>query len=341
MKLVSVVMPTYNNGPYLRVAIDSILNQTYTDFELIIVDDASTDNAAEILSSYKDPRIRVIRHDVNAGVSISRNDGMNASVGEYIAVMDGDDVSYPLRLELQVKFLDSHPDYVVVGCSVYDNIDLDGSLLFRTQMVSENEEIQRTLVQKWCFHHASIMFRRELLDQINGYRKEFVVAEDHDFLLRALEHGKAYNIDANLTAYRINLKSLTMLKMESIAKYEKCAIDLSKKRRAGESENLEEIFSENVTNFYSNRSTISKIKNKLGMYFYVSRKYYGFGCKQFYVSDLNLARKCFIRSIRCNILFIYSWIGLILTFLPIFIQKRIRFIFSGTVKYYTDLENIK
>ena len=339
MVKVSVVMPTYNNGGYLRSAIDSILLQTYGNFELIVVDDASTDNTFEILNLYNDSRIKIIRHVINTGVSTSRNDGMNAAIGEYIAVMDGDDISYDRRLERQVHFLDAHPEYGIVGCSVFDNIDIDGSLLFRTHVVQHNEEIRKTLIKKWCFWHASVMFRKELLKTVGGYRKEFAVAEDHDFILRILEHTKAANLPDNLGAYRINPRSLTITSNKYLCKYEALAFILANDRRNGNDEKLAERFCE-IVGTSDEKASPSHFpilraywNDRMGL----AIRYYGFGCKQLFVNENAMARRCFFNAIKSNMLFCRAWVGLLLTVVPFVITRKLRFLFQKTGRYYKEL----
>jgi glycosyltransferase involved in cell wall biosynthesis len=112
---VSVVMPTYNDALYLRDAIDSILNQTFTDFEFIIVNDGSADDTERIILSYEDKRIRYLKNEVNAGNTVARNKGMEAARGRYIAIMDSDDVSVPDRLETQYKYMERHPGIGILG----------------------------------------------------------------------------------------------------------------------------------------------------------------------------------------------------------------------------------
>lgn len=117
----SVLMPAYNDARYIRDAIDSILGQTFTDFELIIVNDGSTDETPQILASYTDPRIRILYHPTNMGRAHARNTALNAAQGEYVLWMDADDISLPQRLEKQIKFMDANPDICVVGemCNVF------------------------------------------------------------------------------------------------------------------------------------------------------------------------------------------------------------------------------
>ena len=115
---VSILMPVYNVAPYLREAMDSILNQTFEDFELIILDDCSPDNSTEILDTYTDPRIVRYRGEKNVGLSNVLNIGMDMARGEFIARMDSDDLSTPERLAVQVAYLETHPDVVLCSCGM-------------------------------------------------------------------------------------------------------------------------------------------------------------------------------------------------------------------------------
>lgn len=115
---VSVVIPVYNKGPFLREAVDSILAQTFKDFELICVDDKSTDNSLEILRGVQDPRLRIIEQPVNGGPAAAANAGFDAARGEYIVRMDADDIAVPERIAVQVAFMDAHPELVLSGGQV-------------------------------------------------------------------------------------------------------------------------------------------------------------------------------------------------------------------------------
>ena len=119
---VTAVIPVYNREKYLRGAIESILAQTFTDFELLVIDDGSTDGSREAIRSYHDPRIRLMCNETNQGIPKTRNRGIQFARGEYLAFLDSDDWAYPERLAKQVAFLDSHPDYAAVGAW----IDVDG-----------------------------------------------------------------------------------------------------------------------------------------------------------------------------------------------------------------------
>ena len=120
-----------------------------------------------------------------------------------MAIMDAADISWPRRLAAQVNFLDSHSDVGLVGCSIYDNIDADGSVLYTSRLPEDNKPIQKMLLKGRCFLHSSIMFRKEMIDRVGGYRSQFNQAEDHDFVLRVLDHYKAENLNEKLVSCRI------------------------------------------------------------------------------------------------------------------------------------------
>jgi glycosyltransferase involved in cell wall biosynthesis len=338
MARVSVVMAVYNAAKYLRESVDSILSQTFRDLELIVVNDASTDASAEILQAFDDPRIRVITHATNQGAAASRNDALAAARGDFVAIMDADDISAPSRLEVQVSFLDSHPDVALVGCAVYDNIDDQGSTLHTSHLPEDNDAIQRTLVERWCFLHPSIMFRKEVYEQVGGYRNEFEPAEDHDFILRVLDRHKAHNLPVKLVRYRINPKGLSVVGHDYIDAFGFAAMRLARQRREGRGEDLSREL-----------NTLMELKYKrktLGFWcraitawrdsYYASRRYYGFGCRELCAGNLKEARKCFARSLGANYLFVKSWICLPLSLFP-FLVERARFAFPASLRHNDEL----
>src|SRR3989344_927550 len=152
---VSVLMSTYNGAVYLRQAINSILNQTFTDFEFIIVDDNSTDNSGEILRSYNDPRIRIIQNNKNIGLTKSLNKGLKEAQGKYIARMDADDVSLLDRLKEQYNFLEAHPTIALVG-SWAESMDEYGIVTEIRKVPTDPETIRFELVLRNCFFHSSV-----------------------------------------------------------------------------------------------------------------------------------------------------------------------------------------
>ena len=197
-------MPVYNGGRYLSSAFESILNQTFTDFEFIAVNDGSTDRTAQILDEYKDPRIRVL-HQTNCGLACSLNRGIRESSGEYIARMDADDISEPDRLSHQMEFLNTHPDYVLVGTNAL-MITQDGVPLCSFDNPTTDKNLRQVLFEKYQspFVHGSVMFRRNAAFSCGLY-DEGIRQDVEDLLLwRAMARtGKVANLPQVLYRYRI------------------------------------------------------------------------------------------------------------------------------------------
>ena len=213
MPLVSVVMPVYNGERFLAEAIDSILTQTFSDFELIIVDDGSTDCSPEIIQIYaeRDDRVRSVQLDENRGNASARNRGTALSSGKYIAAMDCDDISSPDRLQNQLDFLVSHPDIGGVGVgAAMVNKDLTPRFTY-TLPTCHPFILLSMMVGGSALLYASIMVRRECIAEAGGYDPKFGIAEDFELFLRLVwEKGIRYaNLPALLYLYRRHESSLT------------------------------------------------------------------------------------------------------------------------------------
>ncbi len=187
--LVSVIMPTYNVEKYVEEAVNSILDQTFSDFEFIIVDDGSTDRTTEILRSYTDPRIQLLSNEKNEGNYPARNRGCRLARGKYLAVMDGDDVAMPERLKRQVKFMEENPDLLACG-TAYRIIDKNQIIVEPTEW----EDIRYILMKTFCMLHPTLLIRKEALGQLGFYGTESRYAEDYDLVLRLARIGKVVNI---------------------------------------------------------------------------------------------------------------------------------------------------
>jgi glycosyltransferase involved in cell wall biosynthesis len=198
--LVSVLMPVYNAEPYLGEAIRSIINQSFNDFELVICNDGSTDRSKKIIQSFDDKRIVYIENEKNIGIIGSRNKMVSIAKGDFLAVMDSDDLSSPHRLEKQVKFLKANPQYGICG-SWAIKINQNNKRLGYIQMPSKNEEIRINLLFQSSFVHSSVCLRRSLLKDF-FYSKEFPVAEDYDLWVHLANTTKMYNIPEYLLFYR-------------------------------------------------------------------------------------------------------------------------------------------
>lgn len=208
---VSVLLPVYNAGDTLAQAVESILNQTFADFELLIIDDASTDNSAVVIRQYasQDSRIQPVFHEVNQGLTTTLNEGLKLAQSDYVARMDQDDESLPHRLQVQWDYLQENPDVVVAGSFVY-HMGPKPEYDHLVELPIENDKIKETLKQYNCLYHPSVMMRKTSILAIGGYRPEFKNAEDYDLWLRVSEVYQLANIPQPLLRYRFSLQGMTL-----------------------------------------------------------------------------------------------------------------------------------
>lgn len=203
---VSVILPTLNAADYVRKAIDSILQQTYRNFEILIVDDGSTDETHSIVQSYDDDRIRVFIRDEPDNLAGALNYGIEVANGEFVARQDADDISASDRLARQVAFLDSHPDVALVGTATQMISELGDERGMRH--VLERPTIE-DLLEKNQFVHGSVMFRKErVLEATGGYDTLFETSEDYDLWLRLANEHPVRNLDAPLYTLRLRQDSV-------------------------------------------------------------------------------------------------------------------------------------
>lgn len=203
---VSVLMAVYNGEQYLREAINSILDQTFTDFEYIIVDDGSTDRSLQIINSYQDPRIKVIRNPHNVGLTRSLNQGLDLACGEYIARMDSDDISLPERLAKQVAYMDAHPEVAVSGTWA-KNINSQGVVTGERKM-PVGKDLDHHYWRPSPIIHPSAIIRRSHLDGLR-YDEQIRYAQDFDLWLRIRATHKLSNLPEYLLLYRMHHASIT------------------------------------------------------------------------------------------------------------------------------------
>lgn len=212
---VSVVIPVHNRARYVGTAIESILAQTFTDFELIVIDDGSSDNSLEVVESYTDPRLRLVPNESNLGIPATRNRGLDLSRGEYMAILDSDDWAYPQRLAKQVAFLDAHPEYAVVGAWARW-MDDEGRTLKKIKRRPVNaDEVAAMLIFQSCLQQPSIMGHTKILRDYK-YDEAFDLSSDFELWVRLTEQYKVTNIAEPLVRCRFHDQRTTRAKAERV-----------------------------------------------------------------------------------------------------------------------------
>ena len=205
---ISIVTSIYNGEKYLDKSIHSMLNQTFENFEFIIVDDGSTDSTIQKIQKFDDPRIRLIAQK-NQGQTQALINGIDGASGELIARIDADDYSMPDRLIRQVEFMDTYPEVVLCG-SRFQELYNDDLTPQRAQFAQTNSEIRNIISCFNPFAHSAVMFRREAYLKVGGYDKKYIIGMDYDLWVRLMEIGEAYNIDEVLTVVRVHDQSISM-----------------------------------------------------------------------------------------------------------------------------------
>jgi glycosyltransferase involved in cell wall biosynthesis len=200
---VTVLMAVYNGGPLLAQAVDSILAQSFTDFEFLIVDDGSTDGAVDALHAIADARLRFVRNPRNLGLTVALNLGLGLARAPLIARMDADDVSMPNRLQRQVETFRLRPSLGLLG-SWAEIIDVFGRFAGQIQLPVKHEDIARAILRDNVFVHPSVMVRADVLREIGGYPVEFSVAQDYAMWVRIVLRHEVANLPETLVKYRIH-----------------------------------------------------------------------------------------------------------------------------------------
>jgi Glycosyltransferases involved in cell wall biogenesis len=216
--LISVIMPAYNSEKYVDSAVKSILNQTLTDFEFIIIDDTSTDGTSDKLKRINDKRVRIITNSVNLGNYPSRNIGIKISAGEFICVMDADDLALPYRLERQIHFMMNNPDVGI--CSTwFRRFGFGGNI--PVSYPSDEEWLKIKFIENnYCLHPGLCIRRRLFPDEESLlYNEDYRYASDYDFVSRNLKRFRICNIPEILMEYRVHPTQISSLKFAEQQKY--------------------------------------------------------------------------------------------------------------------------
>lgn len=206
---ISVLMSAYNAAQFIGEAIRSVLEQSFTDFEFIIINDGSTDDTEKVIRSFNDPRIVFIQQE-NKGLAAALNLGLQKARAEYVARFDADDTCYPHRLDTQYRFMTSHPEYIITG-SPADYMDHRGEYVFTNFPPARTHEAIRNIVSRECpFIHSSVMYRKDAILRSGGYNPHAHSFEDHLLWVHALQQGKGINLKEPLLKVRLNPQSVTI-----------------------------------------------------------------------------------------------------------------------------------
>ncbi len=205
--LLSVVMSAYNAEKYIKESIDSVLNQSFTDFEFIIINDGSTDSTEAILATYRDGRIIIINQE-NAGVAKSRNKAISIAKGKYIAILDADDIALPTRFNIQLAYLEINKEYIMIGSNAMI-IDEEGNLLYTSDLHTDAEYLRAQLPVN-NFFNSSVLFKKDIFLSVGGYDTTIPNhIEDLLLWIKFSEVGKITNLKDALIKYRLSSNSLT------------------------------------------------------------------------------------------------------------------------------------
>jgi glycosyltransferase involved in cell wall biosynthesis len=211
---ISVVMAVYNAAAFLSEAVESVLAQTCSDFEFLIVNDGSSDNSGKILAGFSDPRIRILDQE-NCGLVASLNRGIEAATGQFIARMDADDRCAPDRFKLQIEYLEKHPEIALLGGAIA-TMDHEGNPLApRVMFPQTHEQIWAAIGRRpWVFCHPAVMYRKEAALAVGLYNRDFAHAEDTEFFARLMTKYKAANLPEVLLHYRLTRGAVSFAKKD-------------------------------------------------------------------------------------------------------------------------------
>ena len=200
---ISVIMAAYNAVNYIEKSIISILEQTFKEWELIIINDCSTDHTPEIVEKYirLDPRIIFLSNEVNINQALSRNRGISKARGKYIAILDDDDIAFPDRLKIQYDFLENNPAVALVA-SAAEIIDKDGKIIGHKRSPENLDELRFRIILKNPLVHSSVMYRKELMEKVGGYNNKYFNAEDYKFYSELIKKYDIISLPNVLLKYR-------------------------------------------------------------------------------------------------------------------------------------------
>lgn len=205
-------MACYNSSLYIDEAISSVLAQTLGDLELILIDDCSTDNTLEIANRYKeqDGRVSVLSLPVNSGAAIARNAGILVAQGEWLGILDSDDVAMPLRFEEQMKLANSDKDLIMIGSNAI-SIDEKGQLIKKHKYPTTHQALVKRMSSNHAFPpHSSMLYKRDIVDKLSGFNPRYVLSEDADLCLRLAEQGEIACLEKPMVKIRKHANNISL-----------------------------------------------------------------------------------------------------------------------------------
>jgi len=295
---ISVVMSVYNGEKYFREAIDSILNQTLTDFEFIIVNDDSTDSSLEIIQSYHDERIKIINNEKNIGLTRSLNIAIEQAQGEFIARQDADDISLPNRFEEQLKYLEQHQEVALLGTSI-QTINEDGKITGKRTVLANPT---KSLVKVNPFKHGSTMFRSGIVRELGGYNELFRYGQDYELWLRIASYYEVRNLTQVLYKLRSHDEAIRFKYGDESALYRLLALRLA--RNDLDAEVVKAVKNNGIKSLYPYLDKHEKVyfnKNVAFMYMHNN--------------NMKLAREEYRKVLRLNPLNVKTYVNIILSYL--------------------------
>ena len=251
---VSVIMPAFNAEKYVAEAAKSIFDQTFTNFELIVVNDGSTDRTLEILNAIADDRLRILSNDNNMGVVKSTNKGIAEARGRYIARQDADDISLPERLQKQFEYLEQHPEIALLGTG---RKTMSGTGTFKKQKTILERPTFKDLLKGNCFTQGSVMIRKKALEVVGNYNELFHLSEDYELWLRIAKQFSVANLPEALYILRRHSESVSWKYIHILVLYRLLAKELAQGKVRDEM--LSQIRKEGIESCYQHLSRENKI----------------------------------------------------------------------------------
>lgn len=318
---ISVVMPVYNAAKYVHAAVESILRQSYGNFEFIIIEDASTDDTPLIVEKYsvEDPRIRIIKNERNSGVAASLNKGLDNARGEFIARMDADDISYPQRLRKQMDFLIKNPDICLVATS-YERIDEEGNILAPIVLNLDTKTLKMLMRCDNYISHGSVMFRREPIIKLGKYREKCLHTEDHDLWLRIIEKYDIALMPEILYQFRITRQSVSSKYAMEMAYYKNLILKFAEERQKFGKDSYEKLVKEPISiEPTSEKQSLASLHLQRGLAFLSS-------------NIKNQARIEFRECIKARPLHLWYWLLMLAAIMPTMILDIARWFWKKSPK---------